>query len=212
MYENQVYSNFNNLSTYDLDSTTGCSNCGTVDSLNSLNALMTYVGDIDTTTVDSSNCTIGSIGTTSSGSLVVNNGISWTTLDSNWATAEEISLNFYEKEEMRDQLGVLENYFKMMYLNTMKYDRELSRSEFLDFLTNYVKQATKKEECYISFDKDAMIETINFKFDNNTRFSLNNRNDLFPETFLHFRDMFYVNTEPFLNIVKRAAFNRLLNI
>jgi len=118
---------------------------------------------------------------------------------------------FMNKEETGVQLNILEKYFKMGLINSNSYDRKLNKNEFFDLLTLYIKKLTNRD-CKVDFKKDMMLESITFSFDFSTSFTLNNDDDLQPETYLFFKDTFYINTENLLAILKKATFNRLLNV
>jgi len=123
------------------------------------------------------------------------------------------TLNGYlSNNEAKIQFSILERYFKMGFVKSNKYDKELTKSEFLDLVTLYINRLTKRDDCKVSFDKDIMLETLTFNIDRSTSFTLDNDKDLLPETYLYFMDKFYVNTENLLAILKKATFNRLLDV
>jgi len=193
------------------------------DLLNSINIDKSYTDKISSndsaTTISDS--TISDTITINGGSLSSSNSGYWTTTNpytigtsGNWEYVDTISTKldgYLSREETETQLNILEKYFKMGLVNSNNYDRKLNKVEFLDLLKLYINKTTNRE-CTVDFNKDMMLEEITFRFDSSTSFTLDNNNDLQPETYIFFRDTFYVNTENLLAIIKKATFNRLLNV
>jgi len=119
--------------------------------------------------------------------------------------------NYFDSNSAELQFSILENYFKMEYVKNNNYDRQLNKNEILDLMSFYLKEITDKE-CKVEFHKKMLHETFTFNLDNNISFKIDNKNDLFPSTYVYFENTFYVNTDNLLAIIKKAAFNRLLNV
>jgi len=158
-----------------------------------------YTTSTSNITYDPSTITIG----TGSTGYTYNN---WIDNNINYVTNTYIS-----KDELEDQLDILDSYFKPNLIKINNYDRELTETEFFDLMKIYIKDTTKRD-CNISFTRNLLKETFTFKFDNDTMFSLSNDYQLTPEIYLSYKGTFYVNTAELLAVIKKAAFNRLLNV
>jgi len=153
---------------------------------------------------------------TINGDSLSSNNLYWDTSSTGYTISQydswtSITDTYMRKEDVNYQLNILEKYFKPGLIKSNDYDRKLNKSEFLDLLKVYIKKITNRN-CEVSFDKNMMLEEITFKFDGSISFSLNNDIDLQPDTYLYFNDTFHINTENILAILKKATFNRLLDV
>jgi len=128
-----------------------------------------------------------------------------------WSDSVSLADNYITTTTLESHLEVIENYFKQFLVKTINYEKVLSKNEFLDLLSIYISKVTNKE-CKVEFSKNVSLEKLTFNF-KDVSFTLDNQNELNdPEIYLYFKDTFYINTEKILAILKKAAFNRLLNV
>jgi len=134
------------------------------------------------------------------------------TYANNWVTIDDSIVT--TNKTMERQISVLENQLKFFFFSNNRdtYDRELTQQEFEDLVSIYVTNETKKE-CKATFNKDIALDEIHINFvGDSTSFSLDNSKDLLPDIFLYYNSTFYINSTKLLTLIKKAAFNRLLNV
>jgi len=136
---------------------------------------------------------------------------------SSWETLSELKDYIEQKADktntFRSSFSILEKYYKTIILKEkfFEYDTELNKTNFLNLIKEYIKKETYVEDCTVAFNKDMVLESISIKFSDKS-FVVDNEDDLPIEVYLHYDNKFYINKNEFLPIIKKAAFEHLMNL